>query len=254
MSDFSARLVALRQRRGYSQEQLALKMGITKQTISNYERDIRSPDREMIERLANILDCSVGYIMGTEEEINAQRKLDEIRADGIALAEKKLDALLDQPALPSNVRPISGSSLCARTRMLTNGFSPLVSSRVRSASMAPFQSLDEFRTRCFEPRVEPFVGGGANGVPVATILERVQDVLRHLLPVAVRNAPFNGASEIGEPVGEFRTARNPENRRPHIRSKDQQMQTTRQHNGTTRRRFQDRFRRIALNARHSQPL
>ena len=107
MSDFSARLVALRQRRGYSQEQLALKMGITKQTISNYERDIRSPDREMIERLANILDCSVGYIMGTEEEINAQRKLDEIRADGIALAEKKLDALLDQPALPSNVRPIS---------------------------------------------------------------------------------------------------------------------------------------------------
>lgn len=107
MSDFSARLVALRQRRGYSQEQLALKMGITKQTISNYERDIRSPDREMIERLANILDCSVGYIMGTEEEINAQRKLDEMRADGIALAEKKLDALLDQPDLPPNVRPIS---------------------------------------------------------------------------------------------------------------------------------------------------
>ena len=107
MSDFSARLVALRQRRGYSQEQLALKMGITKQTISNYERDIRSPDRETIERLANILDCSVGYIMGTEEEINAQRKLDEIRADSIALAEKKINALLDQPSLPSNVRPIS---------------------------------------------------------------------------------------------------------------------------------------------------
>lgn len=107
MSDFSARLVALRQRRGYSQEQLALKMGITKQTISNYERDIRSPDRETIKRFANILDCSVGYIMGTEEEINAQRKLDEIRADGIALAEKKLDALLDQPVFPSNVRSIS---------------------------------------------------------------------------------------------------------------------------------------------------
>ena len=107
MSDFSARLVALRQRRGYSQEQLALKMGITKQTISNYERDIRSPDKEMIEQLANILDCSVGYLMGTEEEINAQRKLDEMRADGIALAEDKIKALLDQPDLPPNVRPIS---------------------------------------------------------------------------------------------------------------------------------------------------
>ena len=45
--------------------------------------------------------------MGTEDEINAQRKLDEMRADGIALAEKKINALLDQPDLPANVRPIS---------------------------------------------------------------------------------------------------------------------------------------------------
>ncbi|MBR7187809.1 MAG: helix-turn-helix transcriptional regulator, partial [Clostridia bacterium] len=52
MSDFSVRLVALRQQKGYSQEQLAFKMGVTKQTISNYERGLRSPDREMMENLA----------------------------------------------------------------------------------------------------------------------------------------------------------------------------------------------------------
>lgn len=45
--------------------------------------------------------------MGTEEEINAQRRLDEIHAQSIKYAEKKINALLDQPALPSNVRPIS---------------------------------------------------------------------------------------------------------------------------------------------------
>lgn len=108
MSVFSERLSTLRQKRGYSQEQLALKMGVTKQTISNYERDNRSPDKEMLERLSDILDCSVGYLMGTENELNAQRSLDAIRAEVNAKAEKKLGALLSQTsALPSNIRPIS---------------------------------------------------------------------------------------------------------------------------------------------------
>jgi len=106
-ADFSDRLVALRLKKDYSQEQLALKMGVTKQTISNYERGTRSPDREMIEQLSNILDCSVGYLMGTEEEINAQRSLDALRADFQAHTEAKLDALLNQSDYPSNVRPIS---------------------------------------------------------------------------------------------------------------------------------------------------
>lgn len=108
MSDFSTRLIALRQRKGYSQEQLALKMGVTKQTISNYERDIRSPDRVTIERLSNILDCSVGYLMGTEEEVNAQRRLDEIRAESLAYGETKLTTLLGKQSIPSNIRPIDG--------------------------------------------------------------------------------------------------------------------------------------------------
>ena len=108
MSVFSERLSTLRQKRGYSQEQLALKMGVTKQTISNYERDSRSPDREMLERLADKLDCSVGYLLGTEEELNAQLSLEALRAEFSAYADAKLDALLSQaPTLPSNVRPVS---------------------------------------------------------------------------------------------------------------------------------------------------
>ena len=108
MSVFSERLSTLRQMRSYSQEQLALKMGVTKQTISNYERDIRSPDRDMLERLAGILDCSVGYLMGTENELNAQRSLDAIRAEVNANTEGKLDALLGPAtSLPFNVRAIS---------------------------------------------------------------------------------------------------------------------------------------------------
>ena len=107
MSDFRVRLVALRQQKGYSQEQLAFKIGCTKQTISNYERGLRSPDREMMENLANVLDCSVGYLIGTECEINAQRSLDAIRADFQAHTEAKLDALLNPSSFPSNGSPIS---------------------------------------------------------------------------------------------------------------------------------------------------
>ena len=104
MSDFSVRLVALRQQKGYSQEQLALKMGVTKQTISNYERGLRSPDREMMENLANVLDCSVGYLIGTEDEINAQRRLDEMRVQFETYGEKKLDELLNKPSAVRQAR------------------------------------------------------------------------------------------------------------------------------------------------------
>lgn len=65
------------------------------------------PPSDMIEQLAQLFDCSVGYLMDTEEEMNAQRSLDAIRADFQAHTEAKLAALLNPSNFPSNVRPIS---------------------------------------------------------------------------------------------------------------------------------------------------
>jgi repressor LexA len=72
-----------------------------------WETGQSEPSTEMCSRLAELLGCSVGYLMGTEDEINAQRRLAELHAQNMEYMEKKLDALISQSDLPSNVRPIS---------------------------------------------------------------------------------------------------------------------------------------------------
>jgi transcriptional regulator with XRE-family HTH domain len=44
---------------GYSQEELASKMEVTRQTISRWERGETSPNLEELDRLANILRLSL---------------------------------------------------------------------------------------------------------------------------------------------------------------------------------------------------
>ena len=46
-----------------------------------------------------------------------------------------------------------------------------------------------------------------DGVPAAAVLRRGEDMLRHLVPFAVVNAPLDRTAEVGEPVGELGSAR-----------------------------------------------
>lgn len=64
--------------RGYTQEQLAEKVGVTPQAVSKWENDSAYPDIALIKRLAEILDCSVGELLGEEKETRmiASEKVD----------------------------------------------------------------------------------------------------------------------------------------------------------------------------------
>lgn len=64
MSSFKDRLRALRKQNVLSQQELADKMGVTKQTISQYERGVREPDFESLEALCDIFNVSSDYILG----------------------------------------------------------------------------------------------------------------------------------------------------------------------------------------------
>ena len=101
------RLKALRKEKGYKQVTLARDLHIGRSTLAMWETGQSEPSTEMCSRLAELLGCSVGYLMGTEDEINAQRRLAELHAQNVEYMEKKLDALISQSDLPSNVRPIS---------------------------------------------------------------------------------------------------------------------------------------------------
>lgn len=63
-----SRIKHARELRRLSQAQLAQKLGVTKQTISNYENGVRTPDFEMLDTLSCVLDVSMAYLVGAIEE------------------------------------------------------------------------------------------------------------------------------------------------------------------------------------------
>lgn len=56
----------LRLLNGFSQVELAKRLRLTKQTISNWENNNIQPSIEMLESLADLFDVSTDYLLGRE--------------------------------------------------------------------------------------------------------------------------------------------------------------------------------------------
>ena len=65
---FSNNLKEHRLKRNLTQQQLAGKVGLTRQAISNYENDIRNIDLDILVALAKILDISTDDLITKEVE------------------------------------------------------------------------------------------------------------------------------------------------------------------------------------------
>ena len=63
------RIYEARQSFGWTQVQLAQKLGVTKQTVSNWENENIQPSIEMLVRLAKLFRVSTDYLLGLD---NAQ--------------------------------------------------------------------------------------------------------------------------------------------------------------------------------------
>lgn len=69
--DIKNRIREVRKERGLSQKELAQKMGVSQQTIANYENGKRKKIKvETWAELANIFNVSVGYLQGIDEAKN----------------------------------------------------------------------------------------------------------------------------------------------------------------------------------------
>ncbi len=80
---FDERLTNARKEKGYTQEELSVKLGVTPQAVSKWERGMGYPDPETLLYLSEILDCSVDYLLHRE------RKKDRLTENGDD-AQKKL--------------------------------------------------------------------------------------------------------------------------------------------------------------------
>lgn len=61
---FAERLKELRTESEMSQTQLATILGVNQRTISNWEKEIRKPDFDMLMKIATTLDVSIDYLLG----------------------------------------------------------------------------------------------------------------------------------------------------------------------------------------------
>lgn len=99
MVNFSEKLRMLRKRAGYTQQQLADIIWVTKATISYYELSEHTPSPEILIRLAATFHVTTDYLLGLEEE---KRYLDvtDLEETDIALLEQMASRLRKTPKLP----------------------------------------------------------------------------------------------------------------------------------------------------------
>ena len=65
---FSENLKVLRKQKGFSQEELAARLHVARQTISKWEKNLSVPDAVTLIRLAEILEVSVSDLLGEKIE------------------------------------------------------------------------------------------------------------------------------------------------------------------------------------------
>lgn len=65
---FGENLKTLRKQKGFSQEELATRLHVVRQTISKWEKNLSVPDADTLIRLAEILEVSVSELLGGKIE------------------------------------------------------------------------------------------------------------------------------------------------------------------------------------------
>lgn len=87
---FSGNLKAARKAKGYTQEELAIKLNVVRQTVSKWEKGLSVPDADVLSRIADVLDTKVSVLLGgsVEEEANTNAVAEQLAKISEQLAVK----------------------------------------------------------------------------------------------------------------------------------------------------------------------
>jgi len=86
---FSDNLKTLRRQKGMSQEILAQRLNVVRQTISKWEKGLSVPDAEMLTRIAELFEVSVSDLLGMA--IKDETEVNEVAAQLAVLNEHLAD-------------------------------------------------------------------------------------------------------------------------------------------------------------------
>lgn len=109
MTGFGLKIKQLREEHGMTQTRLARVLGVTKGTVSVWERGLRMPELETLERVAKRFEVSVGYLLeGADTE--AEGVETDVEAEEPHTAEEKVDVARVK-ALTEKLLRLSSDSL-----------------------------------------------------------------------------------------------------------------------------------------------
>ena len=87
--EFTEKLQKLRKDRGFTQSELAEKVGVSCRSIQNYELGARYPKRDILNKLCRVLDTKIEYLVSSNDFLGIVEAEDGI--SGIASARQLLD-------------------------------------------------------------------------------------------------------------------------------------------------------------------
>lgn len=70
---FGENLKSIRKSKGYTQEELAIKLNVVRQTVSKWEKGLSVPDADILVRIADVLDTDVSVLLGGSVEKEADK-------------------------------------------------------------------------------------------------------------------------------------------------------------------------------------
>lgn len=97
-----------RKKKGLSQEELALRLNVVRQTVSKWEKGLSVPDSEMLCTIAEVLEVSAATLLGKTVEPDAE---DE-KNDAVSALAEKLEVINAQLAKRNEQRRIFLRILC----------------------------------------------------------------------------------------------------------------------------------------------
>jgi transcriptional regulator with XRE-family HTH domain len=65
--NINEKIKRLRKQKGLSQKDLGLRIGVSQQVITNYERGIREPSLEVLLKISGALDVSIETLVGAKQ-------------------------------------------------------------------------------------------------------------------------------------------------------------------------------------------
>ena len=63
---FNENLKTIRQSKGFTQAELAIKINVVRQTISKWEKGLSVPDADTLQKIAHVLEVDVSQLLGAE--------------------------------------------------------------------------------------------------------------------------------------------------------------------------------------------